>query len=73
MAGVAASLRSVPFVGREREMSLVEAVESGDRATVLKVLACRIAEAIDSPKTRGPALPALCRQLLLIVRELEAL
>jgi hypothetical protein len=53
--------------------SVVAAAASGDRRQLLVALRNRIAQAIDDPKTAGPALPALIKQQRDIAAEIQAI
>lgn len=54
-------------------MSVFDAARSGDRRKLLVALQHRIAETIDDPKTAGPALAALIKQLRDIATEIQAI
>jgi hypothetical protein len=53
--------------------SVVAAAASGDRWQLLVALRNRIAQAIDDPKTTGPALAALIRRQMDIAAEIQAI
>lgn len=53
--------------------SVAAAAASGDRRQLLVALGNRIANAIDDPKTTGPALAALIRRQLDISAEVQAI
>jgi hypothetical protein len=53
--------------------SVAAAAASGDRRQLLAALGHRIANAIDDPKTTGPALAALIRRQLDISAEVQAI
>lgn len=53
--------------------SIVAAAASGDRRQLLVALGNRIAQAIDDPKTAGPALAALIRQQMDIAARIQAI
>ena len=56
-----------------REMSVLEAVDSGDRGLELDALHRRLALALDDPKTPPSALPGLTRAVAEVRREQELL
>jgi hypothetical protein len=67
-------LRAVrPGEPARRPMTVSEAATTGDHRDLLVALRIRIAQSVEDPNTRAPALAALSRRLLEIVRELEAL
>jgi hypothetical protein len=53
--------------------SVAAAVASGDRRQLLVALRNRIAQAIDDPRTAGPALAALIKQQRDIAAEIQAI
>ena len=53
--------------------SVAAAAASGDRRQLLVALRNRIAQAIDDPKTTGPALAALIKQQRDIAAEIQAI
>lgn len=53
--------------------SVVEAVRSGDRRTLLVALQARIARELDSPATSGPAFAALAKRLTDLATEIQAI
>ncbi|MCA4725434.1 hypothetical protein [Mycolicibacterium fortuitum] len=54
-------------------MSVVDAASTGDRRKLLVALQYRIAQAIDDPKTVGPAFAALIKQQRDIAAEIHAI
>jgi hypothetical protein len=67
-------LRAVqPDEPARRPMTVTKAAATGDRRDLLVALRARIAQSVEDPNTRAPALAALSRRLLEIARELEAL
>jgi hypothetical protein len=67
-------LRAVrPGEPARRPMTVTEAATTEDHRDLLVALRTRIAQSVEDPNTRAPALAALSRCLLEIAKELEAL